>query len=67
MPTFAEQMLSKLEAALLANPGAQSVSVDGESVSFVDLEARRKEYAAIVAREQGTRLRTGQIGLGGSW
>jgi hypothetical protein len=63
-PTFAAQMVAKLEALLLANPGVQSISVDGTNTSFVELEARLQQYRAQVARESGTRPRRLSIDLG---
>lgn len=64
-PTFAEQMVTKLEALLLANPGASSINIDGTATSYVDLEARLQQYRAQVAREQGTRPRLKTFDLGG--
>lgn len=64
-PTFAAQMVAKLEALLLANPGAQSITIDGTVTSFVDLEKRLAQYRAEVARESGTRPRLRSFDLGG--
>lgn len=55
--TFAEQMVIKLEALLLANPGVQSITVDGVATSYVDLETRLERYKSQAARENGTRKR----------
>lgn len=63
-PTFAAQMLAKIEALLLANPGAQSVTFDGSSVSFADLMARRDQLRKEVAQELGQRPRFRQVDLG---
>jgi len=40
---------------LEANPGVQSVSVDGLSVSYADLESKLAHWKRRVARQQGTR------------
>jgi hypothetical protein len=64
-PTFNEQMVTKLEAALLANPGAQSITVDGTTSTYVDLVERLKHFKAEVAREAGTRPRFSTVNLGG--
>lgn len=63
--TFAQQMLTKIEALLLANPGVQSITIDGESVSYVDLMKQYDSWASRVARETGTKPRVFQIDLGG--
>ncbi len=54
-PTFAEQMLAKIETALLENPGAKSVTVGGVQVQYEDLVARRAYFQKEVAREKGNR------------
>lgn len=55
MATHAERMVVKYEALLEANPGVQTVSVDGLSVSYADLEAKLAHWKRRVARHQGTR------------
>lgn len=62
--TFAQQMLDKIEALLLANPGVQSITIEGESVSYADLVKQYDSWAARVARENGTKPRSAQIDLG---
>ena len=37
-PTFAEQMVTRLEALLARCAGLQSVNVEGETVTFADLQ-----------------------------
>lgn len=64
-PTFAESMVTKLEALLLANPGAQTIVTDNTTVTYVDLEARLQQYRAQVARDGGTRPRFSAVNLGG--
>jgi hypothetical protein len=63
--TFAEQMVEKIQAALLENPLADSVSIDGTTVSVGDAEAKLRKYEARVAVEQGKRPRLARINLGG--
>ena len=64
-PTFAEQMVAKLQELLLANPGAQTIVIDGVTTSFVDLEARLASFQAQVDRQNGTRPRFTGPNLGG--
>ena len=65
MPTFAEQMVTKLEALLLANVGAQSVMIDGQSVTYADLEKKYDYWTSQVAVAQGTKPRVASINLRG--
>lgn len=64
-PTFAQQMLTKIEALLLANPGVQSVNVDGVNVQFTDLLKQREHWAKKVAQETGRLPLFQQVDLGG--
>jgi hypothetical protein len=64
-PTFNEQMVTKRQALLLANPGAEVISVDGTSTTFVDLQTRLNWFQSQVAREQGTKPMSAGIRLGG--
>jgi hypothetical protein len=52
-PTYNEQMVAKLQALLLTNAGAASISLDGHSVSFADLERRLQMFEKRVDLEQG--------------
>lgn len=63
--TFAEAMLARIEALLLANPGASSVAFDGTSVTFADLMARRDQIRKEISQEQGKRPRIRTVDLGG--
>lgn len=65
VPTFAETMVTKLETLLLANAGAESVSLDGQAVTFADLERKYDYWKSRVALEQGTKPRVASINLGG--
>lgn len=64
-PTFNEQMLARLQALLLANAGAQTVTVDGQTVAYADLERRLAVFEGRVAREKGTQRRVTSVYLGG--
>lgn len=63
-PTFDEQMVTKLQAALLANPGAAQVTVDGQHVTYADAVERLRIFEARVARANGTRPRAARVRLG---
>jgi hypothetical protein len=65
-PTFAERMVTKLETLLEQSAGLASVNVDGEAVTFADLEARYDYWKGRVALENGARRRSSSIYLGGS-
>lgn len=62
-PTFAEQMVAKLEALLLKNAGLKAVNVDGTMVSYDDLEAKWEFWKTKVAREGGGKRRAATISL----
>ncbi|MFO1046029.1 MAG: hypothetical protein U0941_29985 [Planctomycetaceae bacterium] len=64
-PTFAEQMVTKLQQLLLANPLATSITIDGTTTTFADAQQRLEHYQSIVAREQGTRKPFNPFPLGG--
>jgi hypothetical protein len=63
--THAQTMVIKLEALLEQNPGAESVTVDGQTVKFADLEARLARYRREVERQAHRRGRAAGIRLGG--
>jgi hypothetical protein len=65
LPSFAQQMLAKYQALLLKGAGLQSVSVDGQSVSVVDLETKWQFWATKVARETGAKPVQAVIRMGG--
>ena len=65
---FAVQMVAALQAAILANPLALSVTVDGQTVTFASLAERQQQYnywTKRVARANGSAPRSSQIYLGG--
>jgi len=64
-PTFAEQMVTKFETLLLASAGLQSVSVDGQTMTVSDLEAKWQFWSNKVAKESGTKPRLAVIKMGG--
>lgn len=64
-PTFAEQMLAKIEALLLANVGVQQCVVDGVTVQYVDLVAQRDHWRRQVQQEQGKRTQLLRVDLSG--
>jgi len=51
MATFAETMLAKYETLLQTSAGLDSVMVDGQSVRYVDVEAKYRYWKREVARE----------------
>ena len=53
MPTTAEQIVAKIEAQLLANPLADTISLDGHSVSMPDAIKKLEYWRQRVARENG--------------
>jgi len=63
MATFAETMLSKYETLLQTSAGLDTVSVDGQSVRYVDLEAKCRRLKREVAREKGQRPQAASINL----
>lgn len=60
---FADDMVEKYQALLLANAGVKSVNVDGQSLSLDDLEKKLEYWSRKVARADGTRPRVMQINL----
>jgi len=65
MATFAETMLAKYETLLQTAAGLDTVSVDGQSVRYVDVEAKYRWWKREVAREKGERPQAASINLGG--
>ncbi len=55
MATVAEQVVEKIEAAILANPLAESISLDGHSVSMPEANRKLEYWRRRVAREGGGR------------
>lgn len=65
MPTFNEQMVTKLEAALLANPTAETITIGTETTTYVDVVARLEQFRRRVAAESGSRPMFSAVELGG--
>jgi hypothetical protein len=65
MTTSAETQVAKYEALLATSAGLDSVMVDGQSVRYVDLEAKCRRLKREVARQAGTRPQAASINLGG--
>jgi hypothetical protein len=65
LATFAENQLVAVEALLAENPGATSVTVDGQAISFDNLLLRREHWRREVARETGRRPIVASVKLGG--
>jgi len=61
--SFNAQMVAKLEAAILKNPVADTVTVDGTTVRMVDVIRRLAEFRALLARETGQRPRIAHADL----
>lgn len=56
-PTFAEQMVEAIQATLLANAGASTVTFDGQTTSFENLEQKLAYWESRVAKEAATPTR----------
>jgi len=68
MPTHAEQMVTKLEALLLKNPGATQVRIEGGvTITYADLQKRLEYWQKKVALESGTFSRRRTVDMGGAW
>jgi len=63
--SFNSDQVKRLQTILAENVGVQSVMVNGQSVSYADLEAKLDYYENKVARENGTRPRVFTVELGG--
>ncbi|HUX01273.1 MAG TPA: hypothetical protein VMY35_09890 [Phycisphaerae bacterium] len=57
MSTHAEQMVARFQDLLLANAGVTSVSIDGVSVTYGELERRLAYWERKVGIALGTRPR----------
>lgn len=64
-PTFAEQMVSKLETVLLESAGLKTVSVSGTVTTFDDVQRQYEFWKSKVAREQGRKPRLVRVDLSG--
>lgn len=64
-PTFAEQMLAKIEAVLLEAAGVKSAVIAGQTVSYDDLIAQRDHWRREIQKERGTRPLMVEVHMGG--
>ncbi len=64
-PTFAAQMLARVEALLLDNVGVTEVTVDGVTTKYADLLAQRDRWRREVQQEQGKRSQMLGVDLSG--
>ena len=55
MATVAEQAVARIEAALLANPLAEQISLDGHSVSMPEALKKLEYWRRRALRERGGR------------
>lgn len=63
--SFATDQLARIEALLAANPGVESVTIEGgTSVKYSDLVHQRAYWKSEAAREAGTKPRVSTISLG---
>ena len=63
MPTFAETTLSKYETLLQTATGLDTVSVDGQSVRYADVEAKYRYWKREVARQSSQRPQAAGINI----
>jgi len=65
MATSAETQVARYEALLATSAGLDTVSVDGQSVRYADVEAKYRYWQREVARGKGERPQAASINLGG--
>jgi hypothetical protein len=63
MATTAQEIVAKIEAALLENPLAEQITLDGQSVSMPAAIQKLEYWRTRVARESGGRRRASTIDL----
>lgn len=63
--TYAETMVSKYETLLTRHAGQQSVSVDGQTLSLADLEAKYDFWLRRYQVLAGTRPRVASVNMSG--
>lgn len=62
---FAEEMIAKYQAIMLKSAGLRSVSVEGESMSLDDIEAKWTFWKKERNRIKGTKPKIAVIRMGG--
>jgi hypothetical protein len=65
MATTAELAVEKIEAAILANPLAEQITLDGHSVSMPDAVEKLEYWRRRLARESGGRPVVSTLNLSG--
>jgi len=65
MATVAEQLVAKIEAAILASPLAEQISIDGQSVSMPEALRKLEYWRRRAAREAGGRPIVSTVDLSG--
>jgi hypothetical protein len=65
MATVAEQVVAKIEAAIVANPLAEQISLDGHSVSMPEALRKLEYWRRRAAREAGGRPVVSTLDLSG--
>jgi len=63
--SFATDMVTKYEGLLATHAGMKSVSVDGQSVTYDELEKQYEFWVKKAGAEAGTRPRLSKINLSG--
>jgi len=63
MATFAEEMVEKYRTLLADSAGLKTVTVDGQSVTYGELEERLRYWESRVGSESGRRPRAATIKL----
>jgi hypothetical protein len=63
MPSFAQQMITKLQAVLLESAGLAEAVIDGVSVKLTDVEAKLRYWENRRAQECGAKPRVSSIDL----
>ena len=60
---FAEEMVEKYKGLLRDNAGIKSVSVDGQSVSYDDIQKQYNQWKKILDSSTGKKAMVSQINL----
>lgn len=64
---FADDQLARYEALMAKAVGLKSVSVDGQSVAYEELETRWKFWKREVAKAAGTKPAAANVDLAKAW
>jgi len=63
MPTFAEDMVTRIQDTLKENPGAKRVTFDGVTVEYEELVSQLEYWEKRVAKENKGKPRISKINL----